>query len=456
MVLLPVRAMSGLSIEQIESILAHELAHIQRQDYLVNILQTLVEILGFYHPAVWWVSRQIRIEREHCCDDLAVKLCGNSMAYARALTHLETARSNSGVLAMTATGGSLTLRIKRLVLAPTTCQSAPTWVSGLVLALVLAAIACPVAMVWAEARSASEPADVNKQNSKAWTVMRQVNSPRLLQGLTPQFASVLDPNREGDPLWQEVDKGGSLDLILDVEDDWPGKILIGLFEGSTWETEPVAVRRVRGSGRFKMTGFPEGKYQIGAILGTPKIPRALGVQKQWPEPVTIKQGLDTTVHVLVSKDFQRVASSYEKEQISSDLLVSQSDVDQVPLLQGRLTGPDGQPVPFGKVLVREYSPGSKSIDSPSIGVDAKGYYQYAGMDWPYLVSAQVVESVPSVFGDRMQQVFFNQVLEGSQTVDFRFGPFPTGTATLKGNVLDQKGQPVQGFFVEVGSGSQER
>ena len=117
-VLLPVSAMSGLSPDQIESILAHELAHIQRQDYLVNILQTLVEILGFYHPAVWWVSRQIRIEREHCCDDLAVAVCGNSVAYARALTQLETIRSRSGILAMAATGGGLTSRIKRLVQPP--------------------------------------------------------------------------------------------------------------------------------------------------------------------------------------------------------------------------------------------------------------------------------------------------------------------------------------------------
>jgi len=152
-VLLPVMAMSGLSTEQIESILAHELAHIQRQDYLVNMVQTLVEILGFYHPAVWWVSQQIRIEREHCCDDLAVGVCGNSVAYARALTHLETSRSGSGVLAMAATGGSLTYRIKRLIQAPSTCQSAPTWVCALLLALVLLAIACPVAVAWAQSFS---------------------------------------------------------------------------------------------------------------------------------------------------------------------------------------------------------------------------------------------------------------------------------------------------------------
>jgi beta-lactamase regulating signal transducer with metallopeptidase domain len=87
-VLLPASALSGLSPQQLEAILAHELAHIRRHDYLVNLLQTLVETLLFYHPAVWWLSRRIRAEREHCCDDLAVSLCGDPIAYASALADL--------------------------------------------------------------------------------------------------------------------------------------------------------------------------------------------------------------------------------------------------------------------------------------------------------------------------------------------------------------------------------
>ncbi len=74
-VLLPVTAVTGLSESQLRAILAHELAHIRRHDYLVNLLQTAIETVLFYHPAVWWVGRQMRIEREHCCDDIAVALC---------------------------------------------------------------------------------------------------------------------------------------------------------------------------------------------------------------------------------------------------------------------------------------------------------------------------------------------------------------------------------------------
>src|SRR5262249_18744391 len=78
-VLLPVTALTGLSVLQIEGILAHELAHIRRHDYLVNVIQTLVETLLFYHPAVWWVGAQMRREREHCCDDIAVVTCGSAV-----------------------------------------------------------------------------------------------------------------------------------------------------------------------------------------------------------------------------------------------------------------------------------------------------------------------------------------------------------------------------------------
>ena len=71
-ILLPASALTGLAPSQLEAVIAHELAHIRRHDYLVNLFQTTVETLLFYHPASWWISRQIRAEREHCCDDVAV------------------------------------------------------------------------------------------------------------------------------------------------------------------------------------------------------------------------------------------------------------------------------------------------------------------------------------------------------------------------------------------------
>jgi beta-lactamase regulating signal transducer with metallopeptidase domain len=88
-VLVPVGALAGLPADQVEALLLHELAHIRRHDYLVNLLQGVVEAILFYHPAVWWISGHIRVERELCCDDMAVAESGDVLTYARALAGLE-------------------------------------------------------------------------------------------------------------------------------------------------------------------------------------------------------------------------------------------------------------------------------------------------------------------------------------------------------------------------------
>ncbi len=113
-ILLPAATLMGLTPEQLEAVLAHEFAHIRRYDYLVNIFQMVVETLLFYHPAVWWTSARIRHERELCCDDLAVSMCGDPLCYARALTKLERLRTLAPNMAMGGTGGSLLYRIQRL------------------------------------------------------------------------------------------------------------------------------------------------------------------------------------------------------------------------------------------------------------------------------------------------------------------------------------------------------
>lgn len=114
-ILLPPSVMSGLTPLQVELILAHELAHVRRLDYLWNLLQVLVETLLFYHPVVRWVSNHARIEREQCCDDMVVALHGNPLAYARALTELEQLRTPRAALLLGADGGQVLDRIHRLL-----------------------------------------------------------------------------------------------------------------------------------------------------------------------------------------------------------------------------------------------------------------------------------------------------------------------------------------------------
>jgi beta-lactamase regulating signal transducer with metallopeptidase domain len=113
-VLLPVRALTGLTEEQIEAVIAHELAHIRRFDCFVNLFQVATETLLFYHPAVWWVSQRIRAEREHCCDDEAIAICGDAVNYARALTLMEEWRT-APALMMAANRSPLAERVVRVL-----------------------------------------------------------------------------------------------------------------------------------------------------------------------------------------------------------------------------------------------------------------------------------------------------------------------------------------------------
>jgi GWxTD domain-containing protein len=142
-VLLPLGCLTGLSAGQVECILLHELAHVRRYDYVVNLLQGLVEGLLFYHPAVWWVSRVVRAERENCCDDAVVELVGDARAYAATLARLEQRRSLAPQAAMAATGGNLIRRIRRLTADPRHTQTsvAPAVSAGLLLVLLAAGLA---------------------------------------------------------------------------------------------------------------------------------------------------------------------------------------------------------------------------------------------------------------------------------------------------------------------------
>ena len=124
--LVPAAAVAGMGAEQLEAVLAHELAHIRRHDYLVNLTQTAIETLLFYHPAVWWVSRRIRAEREHCCDDVAVTACRDRLVYATALARLEEQRRAQPELVLAAGGGSLKRRIQR-VLYPRETAASSVW-----------------------------------------------------------------------------------------------------------------------------------------------------------------------------------------------------------------------------------------------------------------------------------------------------------------------------------------
>jgi BlaR1 peptidase M56 len=142
-ILLPASTLMALSPEQLEAVLAHELAHVRRADYFWNLAQTTVETLFFFHPAVWWLGHRVRHHRELCCDDLAVQSCGDAVLYATALLRLEEQRSRQLNLAMALDGhgsvSGLRTRIAR-ILGESIGQRGPHELAPLPLAAIFSAV----------------------------------------------------------------------------------------------------------------------------------------------------------------------------------------------------------------------------------------------------------------------------------------------------------------------------
>ena len=138
MILLPASVITGLTSSQLEAVLAHELAHVRRHDWLINTLQVIAETLLFYHPAVWWLSSRIRHERELCCDDIALGLNVDKAVFARTLLTLEELRQKALVRAMAATGGDLAARVRRLLI---TSQANPSPAGGTIMGMLVVAAA---------------------------------------------------------------------------------------------------------------------------------------------------------------------------------------------------------------------------------------------------------------------------------------------------------------------------
>jgi TonB family protein len=233
-VLLPSATLLGLTPEQLEAVLAHELAHIRRHDYLVNVLQILVETLLFYHPAVWWMSERIRQERELCCDDLAVASCGDALCYARALTRIERLRVAAPALAMASTGGPLLYRIQRLI-GTKTREYSPSKLPG-ILALCLGLACFAINIHWARGQSQEE---------------QHRGAPRLVA-----FAYMAEPDGPG----VSIDLGGAAVLHrTSVE-----------YPGPAWE------RGIQGTVTVEVTIDPSGDVGgLRVLSGPPELRRVV-------------------------------------------------------------------------------------------------------------------------------------------------------------------------------------
>jgi beta-lactamase regulating signal transducer with metallopeptidase domain/predicted hotdog family 3-hydroxylacyl-ACP dehydratase len=168
-ILWPAAAIVGLPAHELDALVVHELAHVRRQDALMNLLQACIDVLFFHHPAAWWISGQVRAEREHCADDLAVRVleaghAGSRLSYAKALLALEE-RRQAHALALAANGGSLLDRIRRLAGVEEQPASPVRPLAAAVMASLLVAVLVTAAAPIREARADELPKDTNKIES---------------------------------------------------------------------------------------------------------------------------------------------------------------------------------------------------------------------------------------------------------------------------------------------------
>ncbi len=230
LIVLPASAITGMPASQLETLLAHELAHIKRHDYLVNLVQCVVETLLFYHPAVWWVASEVRCAREECCDDLAVSMCGDAKLYARALTNLESLRQHQPTLALAATDKPLLARVRRL-LGLAEARPFPPLATTILLLLILAA---------------GTGLGVAGQTSTA-------QKPPTASPTTPA-APKQGSSLRGVVMWND-------ERLANIKVELQEDIEFGL-----WETPRVLqTTRTNAQGEYRFENVPPGDYVVWAI-----------------------------------------------------------------------------------------------------------------------------------------------------------------------------------------------
>jgi beta-lactamase regulating signal transducer with metallopeptidase domain len=347
-VFLPGTALTGLSEEQLEVVIAHELAHIRRFDPFVNVFQVCIETLLFYHPAVWWLNKRIRAEREHCCDDMAVALCGNAVEYARALTLMEEWRS-APVFAMAANRGPLSERIVRVLgLKTLGAGMRGIGLTGSILCLTAALIAgnalvgmthpptARAAPIWqATAKSASnspQPAAAAQSSATAKPSAAHLQSSEQAIG-TPSASSYIDAMKAAGLTDLTVDQL----IALKVQDVTPEYVRELHEQGLNPDAEmlvamrvqditPEYVRGLRASGlnpdqnqliALKVQGA-DGEYYRGIKEAglQPDVNTLIGMKVQGVTPEYVREiraaGLSVTASQVIGLKVQEVTPSYLK------------------------------------------------------------------------------------------------------------------------------------------------
>ncbi len=260
-ILLPIGILNALSTAEVEAILLHELAHIRRWDYLVNCFQLVLEVLYFYHPAVWWIGRQVRESREHCCDDLALNLGGSDpLEYAQALTNLTAFSFTQKIpFAMNARGNKkdFTVRIKRLFGVQPARSLGKSFLSALLAGIMLLVFTLSARAEFYESLAEED-----------WSEVEKVGADTAINATLEQFLLAWlykDPIMKGKKITLNVplEGGMSIDISGSSGTIYDGSIPVFFLNGQRVENPgelkvPEAIKNIEA----------KDLYKIGLIRGT--------------------------------------------------------------------------------------------------------------------------------------------------------------------------------------------
>jgi len=348
-VLLPVAAVAGLTPEQVEAILAHELAHVRRHDALINAVQTLAETVLFYHPAVWWLSSRIRAEREHCCDDVALTVSGDAFGYASALAELESWRASHPSLALAATGGSLVARIARVLAPPPRPGRVGAVTTAALVAVFVIAAGTLQYLVARQPAPAPKPSADTASSPRAWRMLFDHPSGQMvIRGFTARdlvrYAYQFPASRiVGGPAWLD-DDAFELTTTLDhvpAADETPALVRNLLEERfglvvheSTVQVPVLALQITRPDGALGPNLQPATgecfDQQAWVATGAPRTPFPQGQRTRfcgvWDSGINYERVRGITMNALAESMRQRFAPALPHDVVDRTGLEGPFDV----------------------------------------------------------------------------------------------------------------------------------
>jgi len=410
-ILLPGCALTGLSIQQLDAVIAHELAHVRRHDYLVNVLQTTIETLFFYHPVSWWISHQIRVERENCCDDVAVEACGDRLAYAGALADLEELRRGDAGFALAATGGPLVRRVRRVLgLSSTEEYLSPAWMVMGALITVFAFM-----LMGENVKSAQEPVTALPERSGETAADPRERLQRVMEAIQRTSTT----------------KGVVRGHILDDRSNRPlANATVELSEGGR-----LASGATDGDGSYEVRDLEPGEYQL-FVRADGYVPAEYGQ----------RQPTEDGVRIVVRGG-----------QVTSGVDIR---LQQAGVIGGRIFADSGRGLSGVEVelIANRYLPGG--FEPVAVGfaqTEADGAFRIADLrPGEYHVRAYVPAAVRPTQGDGRQvylATYFPRVTRieeahavllsaGQEIFDVDFGLAVGATHVVSGSLVDPTGRPL--------------